>query len=364
MVKLAKFFEERYKKTFDMSGDDPRKKLTREDVHEFFEELSNGTITQRNGKQYRSASDFIRDFICFWNWYIRVTEEENEKIERKNIEIDEANSKIRKENKKLLKKGLKPKPEKSKLEKTFVPDLVKYLSRGDFMDANSFVYFTYEDLKKILPNLNDNNKVLALFLFDSIIRSPNELANIYVNDLTFEENEVWVNVRKEISKTYERRFNLILCAEQVKEHIQRNRLYPEDRLFPHYTPKTFNKHLQKAFIKEFGNIITKGGKPVSEITGYSFRHSGCCYLRSKRINLDTLRVRGGWKTFKRIDYYTKFLGLDGRISKDMLKEEPSVNQSLMKLIEKQNEELAAMREKMAAIMAETQINGIEVKNYA
>tara|TARA_Y100000310_G_scaffold119843_1_gene118576 strand:+ start:3158 stop:3439 length:282 start_codon:yes stop_codon:yes gene_type:complete len=76
---------------------------------------------------------------------------------------------------------------------------------------------------------NDDDKALALFLFDSIIRSPNEVANIYVNDLTFEENEVWVNVRKKVSKTYERKFNLIIAGGMVKEHIQRNRLYYEDR---------------------------------------------------------------------------------------------------------------------------------------
>lgn len=364
IVKLAKFFEERYHKNIVITPGDPKSCLTREEVHELFEDLNSGTILQRNGKEYRSAPDFIRDFICFWNWYMRVIDEENEKVDGKNEEIETENIKIRKENKSRVKNKLKPLPEKPKLEKTFVPDLVKYLSRGDLMDSNSFVYFTYEDLKEILPALNEDEKTLALFLFDSIIRSPNEVANIYVNDLTFEENEVWVNVRKEISKTYERKFNLILSGELIKDHIQRNRLFPEDRLFPKYNPRTFNRHVQRAFIKKFGNCVSKSGKPLSEITGYSFRHSGCCYLRSKRINLDTLRVRGGWKTFKRIDYYTKFLGLDGRISKDMLNEEPSVNQSLMKLIEKQNDELSLMRQKLAELLAEKTASSIEVKQYA
>ena len=364
MVKLAKFFEDRYSKNLVMAPGNPKSCLTREEVHELFEEMSNGTITQRNGEPYLSTSDFIRDFISFWNWYLRVNDEENEKIDRKNNDLEEENAKIMRDNKVRLKKGLDPLPEKSKLEKTFVPDLVKYLSRGDFMDSNSFVYFTYDELKKVLPNLEPNDRALALFLFDSIARSPNEVANIYVNDLIFEGDEVWVNVRKEISKTYERKFNLILCGELIKEHIKRNRLYPEDRLFSDYFPRTFNKHLQKAFIKTFGNKVTLGGKPFSDITGYSFRHSGCCYLRSKKINLDTLRVRGGWKTFKRIDYYTKFLGLDGRISKDMLNDEPSVNESLMKLVERQNDELSKMREKMASLIADRAANGIEVKNYA
>lgn len=342
MVKLAKFFEDRYNKNLVMTPENPKSCLTRDEVHELFEEMNNGTITQRNGQSYLSTSDFIRDFISFWNWYLRVNDEENERIDRINDEN----------------------PKKPKLEKTFVPDLVKYLSRGDFMDSNSFVYFTYDELKKVLPHLQPNDRAMALFLFDSITRSPNEVANIYVNDLIFENDEVWVNVRKEISKTYERKFNLILCGDIIKEHIKRNRLYPEDRLFPDYFPRTFNKHLQKAFIKTFGNKVTLGGKPFSDITGYSFRHSGCCYLRSKKINLDTLRVRGGWKTFKRIDYYTKFLGLDGRISKDMLNDEPSVNESLMKLVERQNDELSKMREKMASLIADRAANGIEVKNYA
>ncbi len=340
MVKLAKFFEGRFNKNLVLTKGRAKSCLTREEVHEFFEEMNNGTIAKENGEVYKSTPDFVKDFISFWNWYMRVIDEENERIDRQNEDS------------------------KEKQEKTFVPDLVKYLSRGDFMDTNNFTYFTYEDLKMVIPELDEGDRALALFLFDSIVRSPNEIANIYVNDLTFENDEVWVNVRKEISKTYERKFNLILCGDIIKEHIRKNRLYPEDRLFPHYFPKTFNKHLQKAFIKVFGNKVTQGGKAFSDITGYSFRHSGCCYLRSKRINLDTLRVRGGWKTFKRIDYYTKFLGLDGRISKDMLNEEPSVNESLMKLVERQNEELSKMRERMAALLAEKAVNGIEVRNYA
>jgi len=124
--------------------------------------------------------------------------------------------------------------------------------------------------------------VLSLFLFDSIVRSPSELSNLYVNDLGIEENAVYVNIRQEVSKTYGRKFNLVLADEDLKDYIKRKKLGSNDRLFPFYTMPTFNKTIQKAFIKVFGDRMTPGGKPYSELTGYAFRHSGACYLRYLR----------------------------------------------------------------------------------
>ena len=187
--------------------------LNREDVHKLFDDLKEGKILTKKGTPYQSPDDFIKDFICFWNWFMKVEALKREKDIR----------------------------EKGKTDRKEVFDIAEYVDRA--RKDNKFVYFTYDQLKQVLPHLKKDYQILALFLFDSMVRSPSELANIYVGDLTFEDGEVYLNVR--ITKTYPRRFNLILCEDELKKYIQRNKLGSNDLLFPFYNMGTFNKNLQK-----------------------------------------------------------------------------------------------------------------------
>lgn len=306
--------------------------LAREEAHDLFDDMKSGRILTKAGGRYVSPDDYIKDFICFWNWFRKI---ESLKRERDIIEKGETN---RKE----------------------IFDIVEYLDRS--RKDNSFVYFTYDELKKILPHLNKDYQVLALFLFDSIVRSPSEISNIYVNDLSFEGDDVYVTVREEISKTYARKFNLILCEDALKEYIQRNKLGPDDVLFPFYKMPTFNKTMQKAFIKVFGDVMTEGQKSFSEITGYAFRHSGACHLRSlKGISMDKLMVRGGWASLKRINYYTRFLGCDGRIDKEDIINQSSLNEDLIRLVESQNKEMAELRQKLTQLLEMKMPDGITIE---
>lgn len=307
-------------------------KLAREEVHELFDDMKSGKILTKTGKRYTSPDDYIKDFICFWNWFRKIESLKREKDIR----------------------------EKGKTDRKEIFDIVEYLDRS--RKDNSFVYFTYEELKQVLPHLKENYRILALFLFDSIIRSPSEISNIYVNDLSFEGEEVYVTVRDEISKTYARKFNLILCEDELKEYIKRNKLGPDDILFPFYRMPTFNKTMQKAFIKAFGDVVTEGQKPFSEITGYAFRHSGACHLRSLRgISMDKLMVRGGWTSLKRINYYTRFLGCDGRIDKENIIGQSSLNEDLMKLVESQNKEMTELRQKITQLLEMKIPEGITIE---
>lgn len=325
LKRISELCEKYYKKDIT--------ELKREEVHELFDNMKDGTILTKKGTRYISPEDYIKDFICFWNWFRKV---ESFKREQEIIE-----------------KG------KSKRKEVF--DIVEYLERT--RSENTFVYFTYEELKKVLPHLKKDYQILALFLFDSITRSPSEITNIYVNDLNFEGDEIYVTIREEASKTYGRKFNLILCEDKLKEYLRRKKLKPTDRLFPFYKTATFNKKMQKTFIKVFGDMMTEGNKPFSEITGYAFRHSGSCYLRSlKGITMDKLMVRGGWTSLKRINYYTKFLGLDGRIERDNVIEENSVNESLMRLVETQNKELSDLRHKITQLIEVNATSQIKVGN--
>lgn len=305
--------------------------LKREEVHKIFDDMKEGRILTKKGTPYLSPDDYIRDFICFWNWFMKI---EALKRERDIIE-------------------------KGKTKRKEVFNIAEYLDRA--RKDNKFVYFSYDQLKQVLPHLGKDYRVLALFLFDSIVRSPSEISNIYVSDLGFDGNEIFVNVRQEVSKTYGRKFNLILCEEELRDYIKRNNLGPNDILFPFYNMPTFNRTIQKTFIKVFGDMLTPGGKPYSELTGYGFRHSGACYLRSLRgVSIDKLMVRGGWSNLRRINYYTKFLGLDGRIERDMLIEQPSVNGDMIKVVELQNEEIAKLRREIIQILGVTMKEGFDV----
>lgn len=332
LKKVASLIKEKYNK--NLLELDNRKQ-----INSFFEEFKNGDIKTNKGEPYQSSDDFIRDFVCFWNWHVRVTDEENE-------EIDEKNRVIEKENRSLPKAKKKP-----LLEKKFVIDLVKYLARDP--KENTFVHTTLSELKEVLPNLSKDDQTVALFLFDSIIRSPLEFSNIYNDDVTFyNDGVIELDVRNEIAKTYGRKFELVLCGDKLKAYIERHKLQPEDILFPHYTYSTFNKILQNAYVMTFGNKMTKGGKPFSAITGYSLRHSGACYFRFETgVSTDKIRLRGGWTDMRRLDYYTKVVGYKGRISKAELNGKRE-NEIVLKLIEKNNEEKDSMRQNHLQIIIE------------
>jgi len=335
LKKIAQLIQEMYGKNLvDLRS--------RKEIHSFFEEFRKGTIKSKSGKPYQSVDDFIRDFICFWNWYVRVTDEENELIEEENDRAELENKSLPKSKKKPLK------------ERKFVPDLVKYLARQP--KTNTFVYTTYKELQKALPHMSEDNQTVALFLFDSIVRSPLEFSNIYVEDVTFYDDLTELNVRDEVAKTFGRKFELILCNEKLKEYIKRHDLRPGDQLFKHYNHTIFNKELQKAYITAHGNKVTEAGKPFSEITGYALRHSGACYLRFElEVDTDKIRLRGGWTDMRRLDYYTKVLGYEGRINKRKINPAQAEGDVVLQLVEKHNKEKEEMRKSHALLVQEMKI---------
>src|SRR5208283_4010718 len=65
-----------------------------------------------------------------------------------------------------------------------------------------------------------------------------------------------------------------------------------------------------------------GGR-YSELSLYDLRHSGAINLRilaqnNPKISLDSIRQRAGWVDMTMLNYYTKFIGLDGAIDKNEL----------------------------------------------
>jgi integrase len=311
---------------------------SRKQIHSFFDEFRKGNIKTKKGEPYQSADDFIRDFICFWNWYVRVIDEENELIDEENQRIEIKNKNLSKGKREPLK------------EKKYVIDLVKYLARQP--KVNTFVHASYKELQAALPHMSEDNQTIALFMFDSIVRSPLEFSNVYVEDVTFYDDFTELNVRDEIAKTFGRKFELILCGEKLKEYIKRHDLKPGDQLFKSYNHSVFNKELQKAYLTAHGNKMTQAGKPFSEITGYSLRHSGACYLRfDLEVDTDKIRLRGGWTDMRILDYYTKVLGYEGRISKSKISK-TSESEVILHLVEQHNKEKEELKKSHTEIVVE------------
>ena len=89
-------------------------------------------------------------------------------------------------------------------------------------NGDDFVYFTLEQLKKMMPYFSKEEQVRLLFMFDTIIRSPTELMNFKVSDIhdDFEQ----LTIRDEVAKTYGRTIKLLLCSEELKKYVERNEL--------------------------------------------------------------------------------------------------------------------------------------------
>ena len=175
------------------------------------------------------------------------------------------------------------------------------------------------------PYFEEDDQVILLFVFDSIIRSPGELLNLKGKDVFQEEGDVWVNIPEKISKTFERSFNLLFCGETLLKYIERKKIQQDDYLF-NFSPPVFTRKMQKVAKQLFGYKISdpRAGEYYKNITLYDLRHSGAIFLRIKAkenpkdISLDAIRHRGGWVDFDMLNYYTQLIGLDGKIDKQGL----------------------------------------------
>ena len=250
-------------------------KLDEKTINDLFNDMRNGVIKTKDGRVYKSVLDYVKVFNAFWHWWIKINKREGKEISDITEEIDTSR------------------------------------------DENSFVYFTEEQLKKMMEYFSQDEQVRMLFMFDTIIRSPTELMNIKLHDLTPDFKEV--TIREEISKTYGRTIKLLLCSEELKSYVERNKLEDGDYLFEFSAPM-FNQKLKKIAKKLFGDKMSKGGKRYSELTMYDFRHSGSCHWRTGgyRTKIDALMYRGGWSNLSMLNYYTKKIGMKDSIEKDDL----------------------------------------------
>ena len=239
----------------------------------FFNDMKNGNIKRRDGKEYENAYDFIKDFKAFWHWWIKVNRKRGVVIEDITVDLDNHRH--------------KPK----------------------------WVYLNEEQVKQFINKANNKYKVLVKFLIDSGIRAPTELMNIRVADLHNDCKEL--NIRDEISKTFGRRIKLLLCTEELKNFIKENDLKPQDYLFQ-ISPPSVNKYLKRLALNLFGDKESLAGEKYSNISMYDFRHISCCYWLPLYKSESALKYRFGWKESDKIHYYSEMLGMKDTISQDDL----------------------------------------------
>lgn len=278
-------------------------KVTSQQVNNFFNDMERGTMKTLQGEKYRSHGDYAKVFKAMWHWWMKVNR-------KKDIQII---------------------------------DITEDVATKPSEDPN-FVYITKEQEEQMLPYLNEKEQLLTDFLFDSLIRFPTEALSLQVKNIYEKDGDIWVNIPQEISKTIGREFNLVYCGKAIMEYIKKNNLKPEDYLFD-ISPDYYNWKIKKVAVQLFGDVEShpKAKGKFSEISGYDLRHSGAIHFRilakenPAEISLDALRQRGGWVDFKMINYYTKFIGLDGKIDKAGLlikKDKHKLEQEMDKLKKK------------------------------
>ena len=278
-----------------------------------FSEMERGIIRREDGKAYRSHGDYVRVFKAFWHWWMKVNRKEGKSI----LDITEDISAPR----------TKP--------------LFVNISKGH--------------LDKMLPYFSDDEQVILYFVFDSLIRAPTEILSLQVQHIYEQDGEVWLTIPDEVSKTFGRTMNLLYCGQAVLDYIHRRGLSPTDHLFS-FDPRLLNKKLQAVAVQLFGNVRSHAqGEFFSSLTLYDFRHSGAVHLRifAKEnpglISLDAIRHRGGWTDFSMVNYYTQFLGIDGKIEKQgMLLQQDK--HKLEREVDTLKQELAALKEMNAKIL--------------
>jgi integrase len=262
-------------KIFEKKGIKDITKLTEKNIFSLFDDMTKGKLTKINGETYKSVSDYVKVFKAFWHWYMKISRKEDKQIQ----------------------------------------DITLDLSSEE--EENGFVHFTKEDLEKMMPYFSQDEQVRMLFMFDTIIRSPTELMNVKVSDLTPDYSEL--AIREETSKTYGRTIKLLLCSKELRNYVERNKLGSNDYLFKFSAP-LFNQKLKKIAKELFGDRMSKGGSRYSELTMYDFRHSGTCHWRlgAYQSKIDALMYRGGWSSLEMLNYYTKKIGMKDSIEKEDL----------------------------------------------
>lgn len=301
---LARAFQQRFGLTAITN-------ITEGQIHQFFTSMRNGQILKQDGTRYRATADFVKDFKSFWHWHMKVKKKAGRDVSDICVDLDAS----------------KAKP--------------------------NWVYLTEDQVRRLCDNAKYKQRVLMMFLFDSGIRSPTELVNVRVQDLS--DQCTRLHIREETSKTFGRKINLMLCPQLLQGYIKANNLDDDDYLFTISSP-VVNRYLKRLAKRVLGDRQSPAGERYTKLSMYDFRHSSACYWLPRYKSEAALKYRFGWKKSDMIYYYTELLGMKDTITQDDLLVDVTkteIEQRLQKS-EKNNivlqEKIHAMDKQMQAIL--------------
>jgi len=301
------FLTRKFKEILDV---DDLTELTEQQLCQFFVDMRKGVIRRQDGREYKATRDFVKLFKAFWHWYQKVARKAGKEVE----------------------------------------DITTYLDTS--REKPEWVYLNEEQIRLFSENCNPKYKTIVMFLFDTGIRSPTELMNVKVSDLSKDFKEL--NIRDEISKTFGRRIKLMICSELVKRYIKENELDTEDYLFK-FSPAVVNRYLKRVAKKLFGDEKSLAGQKYSDLTMYDFRHCSCCYWLPRYKSESALKFRFGWKKSDKIHYYSEMLGMRDTISEEDLLIDVTKTEIEKRLVKSENRsellevQVENMKRQMAAI---------------
>jgi integrase len=256
-------------------------------------------------------------FKAFWHWFQRREQENDRMVKDITIDLDKSES-----------------------------------------NENEFVYFTIEELKKVINHCKFEYRVYLWFLFDSGIRSPTEFMSLKAKDFHWlEDSSIYeLDIKQSYAKTFGRKIKLVLSSNILKEYLGTKQ--SEEPIFDRDW-RSFCRYIKRKFVKVLGEKITKGGKKISEIRPYDFRHSAACYWRPRYKNVNAYMYRFGWKEMSMVNYYTKFLGMRDTISKDDLLIDSEAKTKLELQLEQERKTRSLMEERLQS--QENQLNQMSEK---
>jgi len=302
LTMLSKQFLSRYNKNLT--------ELNSNDLIEFFELMRKGDIQKANGAgRYKSVDDYIKVYKAFWHWHMKT-------CRHKGVELDD-----------------------------ITIDL--YTNSNHKPD---FVYFTLESLRRMMDQAKFEYKVLMLFLFDSGIRVT-EMVNIKRKDISKVpgSDKLFLNIRNETSKTFGRKFKLMLSSNLLTQYLTLKQFSSDDFIFP-VSPKIVNLYLKRLCNKVFGEnlvLLEENYGQKKRVTIYDFRHSSCCYWLPRYKSESALKWRFGWKKSEMIYYYSEFLGMKDTIQEDdMLVDVTKTD--IEKALEQEKQKTEMLQERMNA----------------
>lgn len=287
--------------------------LTKDEVHQFFYDMRNGTVLRRDGKRYIAAGEYVKDFKTFWRWLMRTGR------------VGE--------------------------------DITVDLRRSDGRKP-PWVYLTEEEFKTLANRANFDYRILMWLMYDSGMRVT-EAFSIKIKD--FSKDCTRLHIRDEYSKTFGRTIKLKLCPSLIRELVRFHNLKSEDFIFIKQ-PAAFNKYLKALAGKIFGDDETLAHKPYNRMTLYDIRHNASCYWLKRYPTRTGLMYRMGWSREKMVMYYSEFLGLADQIDDEdmVITEEKTKYERRIEKLERDrettNELIRELMAKLSDVQSKSQAN--------